>query len=84
MVIMMTMKRVNIHEAKATLSALIDRVSDGETVVICRRNVPSAELRPIKRPRRRRRPVGLAQGFVVPDSFLERLPDDVVDAFEGH
>jgi prevent-host-death family protein len=77
------MKKVNIYEAKAHLSALIDRVAEGETVMICRRNVPAAELRPVHRPRRTRRPVGLVPGLRVPPSFFEALPDDVLAAFEG-
>jgi prevent-host-death family protein len=77
------MKKVNIYEAKAHLSALVDRVAEGETVLICRRNVPAAELRPVRKPRRTRRPVGLVPGFTVPESFFEPLPDDIVDAFDG-
>ena len=34
------MIRVNTHEAKMHLSRYLDRVMAGETVVICRRNVP--------------------------------------------
>jgi prevent-host-death family protein len=77
------MKKVNLYEAKAHLSALVDRVAEGETVVICRRNVPAAELRPVPKPRRTRRPIGLVPDFAVPPSFFEPLPDDVVAAFEG-
>lgn len=77
------MKKVNLYEAKAHLSALVERVSAGETVLICRRNVPAAELRPVPRPRRTRRPIGLVPGFTVPDSFFEPLPEDLVEAFEG-
>jgi len=83
MVYFRTMKKVNINEAKTHLSALIDRVTTGETVVICRRNEPAAELRPLPTRRRTRRPVGLAKGFTVPKSFFDPLPDDVADAFEG-
>lgn len=79
-----TMKKVNIYEAKARFSALIDRVAEGETLVICRRNVPVAELRPLPRARSRKRPIGLARGTVeVPDAFFEPLPEDVVAGFEG-
>ena len=77
------MKKVNLYEAKVHLSALVDRVAAGETVVICRRNVPAAELRPGSRPRRTRRPVGLARCFKVPDSFFQPLPEEVQAAFEG-
>ena len=77
------MKKVNLYQAKAQLSALVDRVAEGETVVICRRNVPAAELRPVPKPRRTRRPIGLVTGFTVPASFFEPLPEDLLAAFEG-
>lgn len=77
------MKKVNVYEAKARLSSLIDRVAEGETVVICRRNVPAAELRALPRPRRQKRPIGLLAGFEVPASFFEPLPSEIVEAFEG-
>lgn len=77
------MKKVNLYEAKTQLSALVDRVAEGETVVICRRNVPAAELRPVPKPRRTRRPIGLVKGFTVPPAFFEPLSDDLMTAFEG-
>ncbi len=77
------MKKVNLYQAKTQFSALVDRVAEGESVLICRRNVPAAELRPVPRPRRTRRPVGLLAGFTVPASFFEPLPPDLVDRFEG-
>jgi antitoxin (DNA-binding transcriptional repressor) of toxin-antitoxin stability system len=77
------MKKVNIYEAKVHLSALIAKVAEGETVLICRRNVPAAELRPVPKPRETRRPIGLVPGFTVPASFFEPLPEDLIDAFEG-
>jgi len=77
------MKKVNLYEAKVHLSALVDRVAEGESVLICRRNVPAAELRPVPKHRRTRRPIGLVAGFTVPASFLEPLPEDLIDAFEG-
>jgi prevent-host-death family protein len=79
----MVMKKVNVHEAKAGLSALLDLVEKGETVMICRRNVPAAQLQPIARPRRARRPVGLSKGFRVSPAFFEPLPTEVLDRFEG-
>jgi len=77
------MKKVNVHEAKAGLSALLDLVEKGQTVLICKRNVPAAELRPLARPRRARRPVGLAKGFRVPPAFFEPLATELLDGFEG-
>jgi len=78
-----TMKRVNIADAKAHLSQHLARVEAGETIILCRRNVPIAELRPLPRPLEERRPVGVDPDLKVPDSFFESLPDDLLDAFEG-
>lgn len=77
------MKKVNTYAAKTQFSHLVDRVSEGESVVICRRNVPVAELRPLPRARRTPRPVGLAKGFKVPESFFEPLPDELLRTFDG-
>ncbi len=79
----MVMKKVNVHEAKATLSALLDEVEGGKAVVICRRNVPVAELRALPSTRRKRRPIGLVKGFRTPPAFFEPLPAEIVDSFEG-
>ena len=49
------MKRVNIHQAKTHLSALILIVEkQGEHILLCRRNVPVAEIVPLERKRRLR------------------------------
>lgn len=78
------MVKVNIHQAKTHLSRYLAQVEQGETVLVCRRNEPIAEIRPVKHPQVERRPVDLAAGtFEVPDSFYEPLPDDLVDAFSG-
>ena len=42
-----TMIRINIAEAKSRLSNYLERVERGETIILCRRNVPIAELRPV-------------------------------------
>jgi antitoxin (DNA-binding transcriptional repressor) of toxin-antitoxin stability system len=78
----MTMKKVNIHEAKAKLSEFIDAVERGEQVVICRRNRPVAELRAVNVARTTYRAVGGAKGrLAIPASFFAPLPDDLVGAF---
>jgi prevent-host-death family protein len=46
------MKRVQIAEAKAHLSALVERVEAGEEIVITRRSKPVARLVPEPQPRR--------------------------------
>ena len=78
------MIRINVHEAKTHLSRYLERVAEGETIIICRRNEPVAELRPTTHQRQEPRPIGLAKGQVhVPDSFFDPLPDDLLDRFEG-
>ncbi len=75
---------LNIHEAKARLSEMLAKVEAGETVVVCRRNKPVAEIRPLSRKSSTPRPVGLAKGRVrVPPEFYESLPDEVMTEFEG-
>ena len=78
------MIRINIHEAKTHLSRYLERVEQGETIVVCRRNVPIAEIRPLPHRSQRPRPIGLAKDVLtVPESFFEPLPDDLLSAFEG-
>jgi prevent-host-death family protein len=78
-----SMIRVNIAEVKANLSSYIERVESGETIVLCRRNVPIAEIRPLRKLPEEPRPVGIDRGMTIPPSFFEPLPDTLLDAFEG-
>jgi len=80
----MTMIEINVNEAKARLSEYLTRVERGETVIICRRNKPVAELRPVGEPPARPRPMGLAAGRIrIPKAFFEPLDEDLLDRFEG-
>ncbi|MCA8931367.1 MAG: type II toxin-antitoxin system prevent-host-death family antitoxin [Rhodospirillaceae bacterium] len=47
------MDKVNLADAKAHLSALVDRVESGETIDITRRGKPVARLTSVARPRKR-------------------------------
>lgn len=78
------MKSINVHEAKARLSEYLAQVEAGDTVVICRRNKPIAELRPVALRRKTPRPIGLAEGRItIHPSFFEPLDDELLDLFEG-
>lgn len=77
------MIKINIAEAKANFSRCIESVERGETITVCRRNVPVAEIRSLPQPLRERRPVGIDRGMKIPASFFEPLPDSVLAAFEG-
>lgn len=76
------MLKINISEAKTHLSRHLERVERGETIVLCRRNVPIAEIRPLRQRPKGRRPVGIDRGMTIPDAFFEPLPDDILDSFE--
>ncbi|PXF57123.1 MAG: prevent-host-death protein [Deltaproteobacteria bacterium] len=81
------MKNLNINEIKAHFSSWLAKVSSGETVIVCKRNVPIAEIKPIVALSKKQRPIGLAgkeyPNFQISDSFFEPLPDDIAAAFNG-
>ena len=77
------MTRINIAEAKSRLSNYLERVERGETIILCRRNVPIAEIRPVAKRLEEPRPVGIDRGMTIPPSFFEPLPDNVIEGFEG-
>jgi prevent-host-death family protein len=75
---------LNVHDAKTHLSQYLARVEQGETIVLCRRNRPVAEIRPLKQRRSEPRPLGLEKGrFEVGTAFDEPLPDTLLEAFAG-
>ncbi len=78
------MIRLNVHQAKTHLSKYLDRLSEGETILLCKRNTPVAEIRALAATRKTKRPIGLAKNKLkVTKSFFKPLPDQLLDAFEG-
>ena len=78
------MIKLNIHQAKTHLSRYLARIEKGEKIIICKRNVPVAEIVPLSKTERKPRPVGLAKGeFSVSPKFFEPLPPELQDVFEG-
>jgi prevent-host-death family protein len=76
------MIEVGVHEAKTHLSRLLQRVAEGEEVLIKRGNEPVARLVDA-RVRPAKRPLGTERGvFEVPENFDDPLPDDLLDMFE--
>ena len=75
------MKTVNIHEAKTHLSRLLERVADGEEIIIARAGKPVAKLVPLKP--KPRRPGSLKGKIRIHSDFDEPLPDDIAAAFRG-
>jgi prevent-host-death family protein len=47
------MIRVNIQEAKTHLSRYVERVEQGDVIIVCRHNKPVAELRAVEAARER-------------------------------
>lgn len=78
-----TMEKVNIRELKARLSDFIQRVADGETIVVAKRNEPIAEIHPIARRARVRLFGKPVKGLHVPSTFFDPLPEEFVSAFTG-
>jgi prevent-host-death family protein len=79
------MAAFNVHEAKTNFSKLLDRVLEGEEVLITRNGVPVAELVPA-----RRRPFPLGAGrndpdinpaVLASDDWWRPMTDDEVEAF---
>jgi prevent-host-death family protein len=74
--------KVNIHEAKTHLSKLVERVLDGEEVIIARAGTPVARLVPIVEQRKQRVPGSATSQIVIAPDFDAPLPDDLLETFE--
>lgn len=78
------MTRVSVDEIENDLSACLQRVEAGETLLIVRAGKPVAEFKPVVNSVVDIRPFGLCKGeFTVPDDFDAPLPEDILKAFEG-
>ncbi len=75
------MTLINLGEAKAHLGKYLAKVAKGEVIVLCERNRPVAELRPISQPEESRAlRLGVLKGVLkVPEDFnapLKHFEDD--------
>ena len=78
------MVRVSVEDIQQDFAAYLQRVEDGETVIIERAGAPVAEVTPVVPAGGVLRPFGLCAGeFTVPDDFDAPLPEDILKAFEG-
>jgi prevent-host-death family protein len=74
------MHQINIHEAKAQLSRLLEEVESGEEVVIARAGKPVARLVKYEEPAGRRQPGGWkGQVWLAPD--FDDIPPEIIEAF---
>jgi len=79
------METVNIHDAKTNLSRLIERVSQGESVIIAKAGKPMVKLVPLSESERLPvRRIGFMDGEIdVPEDFDSMGADLITDMFEG-
>ena len=77
------MEKVQLHDAKARLSELVDRAQAGEEVVISRHGKAVAKIVGYA-PKRARRLGGLLRGKIkFRKGWDAPLPEDILAAFEG-
>ena len=71
-----------MHEAKATLSKLVERAQNGEDIVITKNGTPVVRLEPVNKPNRMAEARGVLRGEDVwfAEDFSD-LPDDIAEAF---
>ena len=74
---------INVSEATTDLSKLLDRVADGEEIVLGKAGTPVARLVPYVESRQPRVPGRLAgKIWIAPD--FDETPEDIIAAFEGN
>jgi prevent-host-death family protein len=71
----------NVHDAKTHLSRLLERVAQGEEVIIAKSGRAVAKLVPV--PAEPRRPGRLKGRIHLGPDFDEPLPEEVLAAFRG-
>ena len=70
----------NISEAKAHLSALIEKVISGQEIIIGKAGKPVAKLVRYERSQESRKPGALRGKIKIAEDFDE-MPDDIAEAF---
>jgi prevent-host-death family protein len=71
----------NVHDAKTNLSRLLERVAQGEEVIIAKSGRPVAKL--VRMTVEPRRPGRLKGRIRIGPDFDEPLPDKILAAFRG-
>ncbi len=73
---------VGVHEAKTTLSRLLEAAESGEEVVITRRGTPVVKLQPVG-PLSRKSMFGALKGQIWMADDFDELPEEILKEFEG-
>jgi prevent-host-death family protein len=77
------MKQLNLAEAKAKLSHLVDQAAKGKGVIIAKSGIPMARLVPLDKERPKAFKFGTLRGVLtdeVVNAIEAPLPDDILDA----
>jgi prevent-host-death family protein len=75
---------VNVHEAKIHFSKLLERIADGEEIVITKGGLPVARLTGYVPTATTVREPGSMKGQIhMAEDFNAPLPEDLLAAFEG-
>jgi prevent-host-death family protein len=75
-------RTVNVHEAKTHLSRLLDRVSQGEEIIVAKAGKPVARLVSVEERVQRREPGSASGRIVVSEDFDAPLSEEVLESFE--
>jgi antitoxin (DNA-binding transcriptional repressor) of toxin-antitoxin stability system len=70
-----------MHEAKTTLSQLVERAEAGEEIIIARNGKPAVRLVPVIGANALAAAYGALRGRVRIAEDFDELPDDVAEAF---
>jgi prevent-host-death family protein len=76
-------KTVNLHEARTSLSRLVEKAARGEEIVITKAGLPRARLVPMGWPAMPRKPGAWKGRIVIAADFDTPLPDGLLVAFRG-
>ena len=77
------MKKVNIHEAKTHLSALVDEAVKGEPFIIAKSGAPQVIVYAYQTYSEPPRRTGFMPELVVPEDFNTMMADEIAEMFEG-
>ena len=66
------------------LSRYLEKLKKGESILLCKRNEPIAEIRPLPDHPNCKRPIGLAKAqLTIPKDFFDPLPEGIIQAFHN-
>ena len=78
------MNVISMHQAKSTLSQLVHRAEQGETIYLGAYGNMQAKIVPASYPDKKEKKIGLLAGkLIIPEDFDEPLDEDVIAEFEG-